>query len=160
MSVFSHHDLVAGITGKDLVFVKRNFKLDEAFLPEQEHDIFCQLTAPQVKCAACVSKPVHEFLGGLQIKDGLLLISLGAVSDHVNHDSGILGAAVEEFPVPLSAFFHQTITDFKVKSVVDNIHDLSKRSAIEGECKNLKKILNIELHEKQSGCKFKLEYSL
>ena len=141
MSVFSHHDLVAGITGTDLVFVNRNFELDETFLPEQERDIFCQLTAPQVKFVACVSKPVHEFLGGLQIKDGRLLISLGAVSDHVNHDSGILGAAVEESPVPLFALIHQTITDFKVKSVVHNIHDLSKRSVTEAK-ENVKNLEN------------------
>ena len=50
-----------------------------------------------------------------------------AVSDDVNHDYVILGDAVE-LPVPLSAFFVQTIADFK---------DLSKYLQHEKECQIL-----------------------
>ena len=100
---------------KDLVFVNSKYELDETFLPEQEHDILRRpARRQQVECAAYVSKPVHEFLGGIQKNEGLLLISLGAVRDRVNHDSGILGEAAD-FRFPFSAFFHQTISDFKVK---------------------------------------------
>ena len=104
---------------------------------------YIQCQSPSVQPLPSPHPPILELLRGLETEDGRLPAPPGAVGDHVEHHTVLLGITPEAV-VHLLALLHQTITDFKVKAVVLNSHNLiiSKSKSATQE----RLMLNLEIH--------------